>query len=152
MTETEFFTDDAKLIYDLLNDNWSLNKDMRPTMAYVPEAYMMNAREGSIYVYPISRQNSITSMDYRTMGRTSMVGIKLSARVRERYFEWSQEVYRIMLANRRKGFNDLNGYYYIEVMDDRQATDLTGWYSTTFDIKLTTYVKPIVSAGFGKED
>lgn len=148
--ETPFFTDDVALIYHLLQDNWSLDKDTMPTMAYKPEAYMMGSRVGSVYVYPISRQNTVSSTDYRTIQRTAVIGVKLANRNRERHFEWGQEIYRIVMANRRAAFDNLNGYYYIELTGDRQSTDLSGWYTTTFDLKLTTYVLPIKSAGFGK--
>jgi hypothetical protein len=151
MTETTFYSDDCQLIYDLLQKDWNLDDDVKPTMSYQPEAYMMNARAGAIYIYPVSRQQTVSSTDYRTLQRTTMLGIKLSTRTRERQFSWGQEIYRILMANRRAGQDGLKGYSYIEVLNDRQSTDLSGWYSTTFDVKLITYVLPIVSGGFGSE-
>ena len=54
------------------------------------------------------------------------------------------------MANRRLGQNRLDGFTYFEVINDRVQNDLSGWYTATMDIKLTSYNDPVKSAGFGK--
>jgi hypothetical protein len=61
-----------------------------------------------------------------------------------------QEIYRIAMANRRLGQKRLGGFTYFEVINDRVQNDLSGWYTATMDIKLTSYNYPIKSAGFGE--
>lgn len=149
--ENDFFSDDVRMIADLLKDSWSLEPGKEPSIGYTPESYITSARYGSIYVYMLNRSNQITTTDYRTLQRVAHIGIKVTARHRVPYFEMCQEVYRIILANRRCGVHRLNGYSFMEIQNERQSNDLTGWYTCTFDIKLTGFAKPIHSAGFGDD-
>ena len=59
------------------------------------------------------------------------------------------EIYRIAMANRRLGQKSLRGYTYFEIINDRIQNDLSGWYTATMDLKLTSYNYPLRSAGFG---
>ncbi len=147
--EHKFFTDDAEMIANLIRSEWILGPEKEPSIGYTPEAYITNARYGSIYVYVLNRANQITSTDYRTLQRVAHVGIKVTCRHRKPYFEMCEEIYRIILANRRLGIHALNGYSFMEIVNERSSNDLVGWYTTTFDIKLTGYASPIRSAGFG---
>ena len=151
MEENEFFTDDAKLFAELLKEQWSLGPGEEPTISYVPESYMMQARIGSIYVYTVSMPLSITTVDYRTLQRLGYVSIRLNMRDRNRFFIWGQEVMRILLANRRSTVLRDWGYTFYEVTSVKQTPDLSGWYTATFDIKLTCYNRGIKSSGFTDE-
>lgn len=147
--ETELFCDDAKLVCDMLRREWSLDIDNCPTFTYIPEEFMSSSRVALVYVYQISRYNSVSTIDYATLQRTSFVAIRLNTRFRHKFYEYMQEIYRILMANRRVGADNLNGYTYFEVINDRITNDLSGWYTCTMDVKLTGYVVPIRSAGFG---
>ena len=151
MIENEFFTDDAKLFAELLKEQWSLGPGEEPTISYVPESYMMQARIGSIYIYTVSMPLSITTVDYRTLQRLGYVSIRLNVRDRTRFFTWGQEVMRILLANRRSTVLRDWGYTFYEVTSVKQTPDLSGWYTATFDIKLTCYNRGIKSSGFADE-
>lgn len=147
--EPKFFTDDCALIAEMLKSQWSLGPGETPEILYIPEQLAVNARVGYIYVYPMNRSYNISSIDYQNLTVRSTIGIKLSTRFRDKHFLWSGEIIRILLANRRRGPRCLMDYLYLELLGDRQMTDLSGWYSTTFDIRLTTFAKGIRSAGFG---
>lgn len=149
--ESTLFTDEPRMIAEYLRDQWSLGPDDTPTIAYVPEEYMTSARVAFIYVYQVSRYNSVSTTDYRTLQRTSFLAIRLNTRFRHKLFDYMQEVYRILMGIRRKGCSGLGGYTYFEVINDRVQNDLTGWYTATMDVKLTSYAYPIRSAGFGDD-
>lgn len=145
--ETVFFSDEVKLIYDLISDQWSLYE--KPKIVFEPESIMVDSRVGSMYIYPLPRRNTPSSVDYRTMQRVASVGIRLSTRFRNTLYEWGQEIYRILLANRRIGAKHLGGYTFMEIVDDVQTNATNGWYVSTFTVRLTGYAVPIKSAGFG---
>lgn len=149
MGRTRFFTDDAKLISDLISEKWSLGQGENPVVVYKPESYFVQSRTGSIFVYPVSYPNSIASTDYRSIQRIGYVSIKMSTRDRKRMFAWGEELYRILQENRRSPILQRNGYTFLEITSDKPTPDLSGWYSWTFDLKLTGYHRPIESDGFG---
>lgn len=148
--ESVLFSDEPRMIAELLREEWSLGPDDTPTIAYIPEEYMTSARVAFIYVYQISRYNSVSSTDYRTLQRTSFLAIRINTRFRQKLYEYMQEIYRIAMANRRLGQSRLGGFTYFEVINDRVQNDLSGWNSATMDIKLISYNYPLNSAGFGK--
>lgn len=147
--EGRFFTDDAKLIADMIKRDWSLGPEYMPNVTFVPEEMAVNARLGYVFVYRVTRPNRITTVDYRTLGRESYVSVKISTRLRKDMFAFGDELMRIFLANRRLGQDRMDGYTYLEIQSDKETRDLSGWYSSTIDLKLVTYNKAIRSAGFG---
>lgn len=152
IAESDLFPDDEKLIADMLKNQWSLEIGDKPNIEYIPESFMMDAgRVGTIYVYSMSASEQVSSTDYATLRRTVALGIRLSTRNREQHFEYGREIRRILAANRRagQGKEKLKGYTYLEVNNIRRATDLNGWYTTTFDIRLITFNLPLRSEGFG---
>lgn len=140
--------DDAELIYNLINDQWSLGYD-RPEIRFEPEALMVNARNGLIYINGTSQSNSIASIDYDSLNKTGNVSIRLSSRFREDHVRWRNELWRILMANRRPGRPDgrLGNYTYLEVTRTHRMSDLSGWYVTIFDVRLTGYCIPIDTTG-----
>lgn len=149
--DDEFFSDDARMMAEMIQDQWSLGPGKEVNVAYEPEAYMTDARYGQIYVYLVSRNNSISTTDYRTLHRTARVSFRISNRFRDVHMEWCNEVYRILLANRRLGVWGLGGYTYYEILGDRTANDQQGWYTTTIDINLIGHCFPICSSGLGPD-
>ena len=149
VAETPLFTDDAMTIGNMIADQWSLGPGREPSLSYKPESYRMNARYGAIYIYQISRNSQISTCDYRTLHVTSHIGIKISSATRENHFEICEEVKRILMANRRAGKKRLGGYTFLEMGSERFSNDLIGWYTTTIDIRLTSYNTPLRTAGFG---
>lgn len=151
--ETNLYSDDVRLITRLIQDQWSIGMENPLNIEFEPEQQMVNSRIGNVYVYHISRNNRISTVDYRTLERNSKVGVRVATRFRKNHYEWCDEVYRILMANRRlgQGYNNLGYYTFLEVISDRQFTDLSGWYVTTFDVRLTGYNTPLRSAGFGDE-
>mgnify|MGYP006873194407 CR=1 FL=1 len=55
------------------------------------------------------------------------------------------------MAYRRAGPAMLNGMQYLEIVNDKTQNDLSGWYTTTFDVRLVSYSRPVQSAGFGTD-
>lgn len=147
--EVLYFSDDARLFAEMLREQWSLGPGEEPTISFEPESFFMQSRTGSIYVYSVSMPMSISTVDYRTMQRLGYVSLRLSVRDRRRFYVWGQEVQRILLANRRAPVLREYGYTFYVVSSIKQISDLSGWYSATFDIKLTCYNRGIVSSGFG---
>lgn len=156
--ENDLFPEDERIVCDLLKSQWSLGPSGPvPVFAYLPESFLMNAgRTGSVYVYPVSATEEPSSTDYSTVKRVAYVAVRLSNRGRDQHFAEAREVRRILAANRRLGQSrdgkgNLGWYTYLEVTGIRRATDLSGWYATTFEIRLTTYNLPFRSAGLGPE-
>lgn len=148
MYEHPFATDDAAMIADLLRRDWNLGPGKEPSIGHDPSQQVTSARYAAIYVYLLNRSNRISTTDYRTLERTAYIGIRVSASLRNNFEEVLQEVYRILLANRRGGKRRLGGYTYLEITSDRFSNDLQGFYSCTLDIRLVSYNAPIYSAGF----
>lgn len=151
LPEVNFFTDEPKLITDLIKREWTLDElDMPVSIAYEPEQFLTNARVGHIYVYETSHNDQVSTTDYRTLDRESRVSLRISNRFREPHYMWVNEVYRILMANRRAGTKLLNGYTHMDVVVDRPYNDASGWYVTTIEIKLISPHMPILSPGFGE--
>lgn len=153
MRETWLYSDDVRLITNLIKDQWSIGYDNPLNIDYEPEQFWVQGRIGNVFVYHISRDNRISTVDYRTLQRTSRIGIRVANRFRKNHFQWCDEVYRILMANRRlgKGRGNLCTYTYLEVTGDRSFNDLSGWYVTTFDVNLISYNTPLMTAGMGDE-
>ena len=149
--ESILFSDDVGCITKILKDEWSLGPRDTPVIDFIPEAMMALAMPAYIYVYQVSRYNSISSTDYRTLQRNSFIGIRISTRSRDKMYEYMDEVYRILMANRRAGPQYLNHYTYMEAINDHIDNNSTGWYSATIDIKMISYCFRVRSPGFGKE-
>ena len=148
----EYFNDDPKFLAEMLDENWNTFPLEKPVITYKPEQWMSSARSAFVYVYQISRYNSVSSTDYRTLQRTSFLAIRLSCPNREAFFTYMDHVYKIVLAHRRIGQRDLHGYTYLEIINDRVMNDLSGWYTGTMDVKMTCYNYPVSSDGFGVKD
>lgn len=149
VTETVLFKDDVQFIAKLLKDQWSLGPGHEAPIEFLPESFMMNGRQGSIYVYQIARTNRITTSDYRTYERRSEITIRVSNRFRDEHFRWAQEVYRILMEWRRAGIYKLNGYSRIEVTSDHTDRDLSGYYASSISLSLINHAVPIESVGMG---
>ena len=149
----QYFNDDVNFIKDLLQENWGTYKEYTqepPVISCDPKQWMTSARAGGfIYVYQISRYNSVSTTDYRTLQRTVFLAIRSTAPHRDMLYRMVDQIYQILLAFRRAGQAELLGYTYLEIINDRISNDLTGWYTNTLDVKLTSYNYPIDSAGFG---
>jgi len=150
--EYQYFNDDPRFIAEMLDDNWDTFPLEKPVITYLPDQWMTSARHAFIYVYQVSRYNSVSSTDYRTIQRTSFVAIRLNCPNRESFFAYFDHIYQIILAHRRIGQAKLHGYTYMEVINDRVINDLSGWYTGTMDVKLTSYNYPVESDGFGMCD
>lgn len=149
--ESVLASDDVGCIAKILKDDWSLPPYDTPVIDYIPEAVMAYAMPAYIYVYQVSRYNSISSTDYRTLQRNSFIGIRISTRSRDKLYLYLDEVYRILMANRRAGPQYLNHYTYMEAINDHIDNSANGWYSATVDVKMISYCFRIKSPGFGKE-
>ena len=147
--ETPLYTDDVRMINDMFEEQWSLGPGHELNTTFEPSSYMVNARLGQIYVYQTSRNNRISSTDYRTLERRSHISIRVSNPNRDEHYLWCDEVYRILVANRRRGQNRFGGYTYLELHDDHTSNNQIGWYTTTIEIELISFNTPLRSAGFG---
>lgn len=145
--ETRFFRDDVQTITDILRDEWSL--DIMPVISYDQEGLIRDARLGYIFVYNTSNYGSISSTDYRTIQKTTYLGIRISCRARAQIYNYVNEVYRILMKYRRAGFRQLNDTTFFEVTGYRLDQGELGWYSASMDIKMVGYTVPIKSDGFG---
>ena len=150
--EYQYFNDDPRFLAEMLDKHWDTYPLEKPVIAYKPETWMTSARNAFIYVYQISRYNSVSTADYRTLQRTSFLAVRLSCPNRESFFAYMDNIYKIVLAHRRIGQKNLHGYTYLEIINDRVVNDLSGWYTGTMDVKLTSYNYPVESSGFGMKD
>ncbi len=142
------FTDDAKLVMDLLKDNWPATPGQDPPVfIYELEQMMANARGGAIAVYPVSTTEQIASCDYRTVTRRPRVSILISCRYREQLMRYMRIVYAILMRVRRSGVCRLDPYTYIEINNRRVRTDTNGWHQANIDITLTGWHIPLVEPG-----
>lgn len=145
-----FYTDDAKMLSDLLSENWDTGLNSKPVFVYDRESLAANAYVGYVEVDRLTRTNAISAVDYRTIDRNSYLSVKVATRYRHDLFEYAEEVYRILLdMHRRAGPDVLGGWEFLEIQNDREGQDLSGFYTVTFDIKLTRYHAPIPRHGFG---
>lgn len=147
--ETELFTDDAALLGELLRREWSLEPGREPSIAWDVQAQLMAGRYGAVFVYMVSRSSDIATVDYRTLERISHLGIKITAPFRANLIEICQEVERILMAHRRAGKDRLGGYTYLEMVSERFMNDLSGIYSCTIDVRMTSHHTPLRTAGMG---
>ena len=147
--ENEFFMDDVAMLTHMLKKEWSLGPEDTPPISYTMEGMMVDARKAYIFLYQVSRYNSVSSTDYLTLQRTSFVDIRVSTRSRNKLYQYTQEIYRILYANRRLGPKFLNGYTWLEITNDRLGNDAQGWYSVLLSVKMMSYCYPINSPGFG---
>lgn len=140
--------DDAELIYNLIQEEWSLSHD-RPEIRFKPEGLMINARNGVIFISSSSEMYKVSTVDYSTLDKTGYVSIRLSSRFWEDHYRWRTEIWRILMENRRLGRMDgrLGDYTFLEVTKTHKMTDLSGWYVTVFEVRLTGYCVPIDSSG-----
>ena len=138
-----------QIIADLIKSQWSLELGDEPSVAYRRDAYMMNSRVGAIYVYMIAGTQNISTIDYRTTQRVANLSIRLSNPDRDRHLRWIEEIERILMVNRRAGPRVLGGFEFLEITSVSPANDLSGYYTTTIDIRLTGFAFKIRSAGFG---
>lgn len=149
--ENMFFMDDVFVITKMLKDEWSLGPQDTPVISFEMEGQLVDARKAYVYVYHVSRYNSMSSTDYNTLQRTSFIDIRVSTRARPKLYMYTQEIYRIIYANRRLGPHKLNGYTWIEITNDRPDNSAQGWYSVLLSLKMMSYCYPIFSPGFGDE-
>lgn len=147
--ETLLFTDEAAVIADMLRDEWSLGPSEVPNIEYIPEKAVQNARVGAIFVYVVSTSNRQSTTDYRTIDKTVHLNIKLDNRTRDNHFKMGQEIYRILMANRRIGRRHNMGNSYLEVNNHRTLPNEVGWYTTIFDVTFVAHNVSLISAGFG---
>lgn len=147
--ENPMFTDDVKLVADILKSQWSLPIGYEPIIQYKPESMIANGGVGYIYIYQPSRSSRPNTVDMRTIQRNGYVTIRISCRHRDFFLMWGQEIYRILLANRRAGKQVLYPYTYMEVTSERPSNGMQGWYQTTLEVKLTSFNHHVRSAGFG---
>lgn len=146
------FTDDAKLVAELLRRYWPEVPGVDPpAINYQTEAYMVDSRVGSIFVTELSVPENVASSDYSTVTRTSRVSIRVSCRFRERMVEWSDTVCRCLYEARRAGWDELAPYTFLDITTRRLINDGTGWYTSVIDIKLTGYHIPLDSDGLGQK-
>ena len=90
--ENEFFNDDPMMLVNMLKKEWSLGPQDTPTITCIPEEMQSSARIALIYVYQISRYNSVSTMDYSTLQRTSFLAIRLNTENRRMFYQWSKAV------------------------------------------------------------
>ncbi len=148
--ETHMFQDDRKMMAELIRDEWSLGIGRDPLIEYNADKYLMDSRYGSIFIYYINRSPRVSSVDYNTLHRICNMSFRVSSPVYDYHAEICEEMYRILLANRRAAAK-LSPYTFLEITNERHSNDLSGYYGTTISIRLTGYATPIMSAGFGDE-
>ena len=145
-----YFGDDAKLLCDILAEDWpDTPGEPRPQFVYEREKLMMDSRYGSVFVYLISSQRMVSDTDFRTADRMPRLAIKLSCRSRELMFRWARIIESI-LQSRRRAMRAVSPYTYLEVTNERPDNSADGWYTYTYDIKLTGYHVPILGSGVFK--
>lgn len=150
-TESEpsiYIGDDAAMICDMLRNDWpDTPGEPHPVFVYDRESAIMDSRYGSVFVYLVSSGKSIADTDYRTVDRMPRLAVKLSCRSRDLMFRWGRIIESI-LQSRRRGMRCISPYTFLEITNERPDNSSDGWYSYTFDIKLTGFHIPVRSSGF----
>lgn len=142
--------DDARLICDMLDREWPATPgEPRPTFMYEREQLMMDSRYGSIFVYLVSSQKSVADTDFRTVDRTPRLAVKLACRSRDLMFRWAR-ITESILQSHRRAMHAISPYTYLEVTNERPDNSADGWYTYTYDIKLTGFHIPIRGSGLYK--
>lgn len=145
----KYFRDVPQMVAGWIKRDWSLGPQQTPNVEYIPEKFIMNARVGTIFVYPTYMSEDIASTNYDYVTRTARVSIKVSTRMRETHYSWVDEVYRILYVNRRRGVKCMDGWEFLEILSNRPMQDLSGWYTTTIDVKFTANADFIDYLGIG---
>lgn len=145
---SQFDLDEAQTLARIIDSAWGLDKD-KPPIEYLPERFLVNARNGLIFVSTISNTTKIDAVDYQSLTQDARVAVRISARYREDLYRWREEVRRILYEFRRPGRMKgiIGSNTYLEVTATRNDTDLSGWYATIFDVRLIGYCIPIESSG-----
>ncbi len=150
-----WFSDDKQLILDILKEEWSLGAEEVPTWYCKPELMMRNSKIGSVYVYDSAGHNNerILGINYEGYRRTHRLTIDVMNPLEERNIRWLDEIYRILLNNRRsyKLRRDKYDWDYIQIGTDTYRTGYVGFYHTTLEITLVKEFFGIKSDGFGEE-
>lgn len=147
-----FDPDLPAIVSDMIKEQWALDIGDEPVVAYKRDSYMMNSRVGAIYVYMLSVVPQISTVDYRATQRVAQLSIRITNPHRDRHIRWVNEVYRILMANRRAGPCKLGGYEFLEITSLTPSNDLSGFYTDTIDVRMTGYAFGIESDGFGQCD
>lgn len=145
--ETPLFTDDAKVLGELLRREWSLPPGKEPSIAYDVRSSVTSSRYASVFIYMVNRSTRIASVDYNQLERVSHLAIKVNATYRENFLEVVQEIERIIMSCRRAGKTNLGGYTYVEMTSERFSNDLSGYYSCTIEVCMTSHNTPLHTAG-----
>lgn len=142
--------DMPKLVADMIRGQWDLAMGDEPVIYYDRNSYSAYLRVGGLYIYTVNISvPTISTVDYRTTQRNYYLDIRIMNPNREKNIAWINEVYRILMANRRAGPKKLGGYEFLEVTAVEQINDTTAWYAATISVKFTGYAFPIHSSGFG---
>lgn len=141
-------TDDAKLVCDLIQDEWPADPGVTPPQfIYGLDSLMRDSRFGSVRVYSLGQSENIASCDYSTVTRRPRLSIDIASPNREMSLKLARTVYAILMRVRRAGVGRLGPYTYIEVTNRRMLNDANGWYHWNFDIRLTGWHIPEISVG-----
>lgn len=145
------FSDDAKLIADILRRDWPTAPGVDPPQInYERESYMVNAREGAIFVEASSIPENIADSDYRTVTRNGRASVTVSCRFRDKMFDWGEKVCDILYGVRRAGWKELAPYTHLTIASRRLMNNASGWYSMVIELRLTGYHVPVDSDGLGE--
>lgn len=147
-----YFSDDARMICEMLEKDWpDTPGEPHPAFIYDRERFIADSRFGSVFVYLVSSPVTIADTDYRTVDKTPRLALKLSCRSRDLCMKWVRILDSILMS-RRRSMRRFGPYTFLEVSNIRPDNSADGWYSFTFDIKLTGFHIPVRGSGLYKPD
>lgn len=143
------YTDDTKLVSDMLGREWSLDFD-RPHFYYDQDALARNNHPGSIYVYSMGVSYNRIGIDYGNVRKVHRMAIDVQNPVnRERHFAYCNEVLRILNLYRRAGPCKLPGWEYVDFSNFSYKQGYTKFYQSVLDMALVRELQPLAPSGFG---
>ena len=148
--EPVLYSDDTKLICDILSQEWSLDFD-RPHFYYDQDALARNNTPGSIYVYSMGISYNRIGINYGNVRKVHRMAIDVQNPMnRERHFRYCNEILRIIQKYRRAGPCVLKGgWEYIEFSNFSFKQGYTKFYQSVMDMALIRELQPLEAPGFG---
>lgn len=146
----KLFTDDVKMLADLIRDNWSLEFNSVPNIYFDQNSMARNNVPSSIYIYSLGVSNSRVGINYEAVKRTHRLSVDVQTPVnRQLHFDMCNEVYRILMSFRRAGKDVLGGWDYMDVTANGFKSGYSAYYQDSMDVTLTSEITIIESPGFG---
>lgn len=145
----EYDRNHARVVTELLKREWSLGPQRTPNILWGADKQAVNSRNGVIYIQYRPTDETVSTMDYRTVDQIHHLTVKFTHHNEDAVFGMMAEARRILYGYRRTGIKGPLGYSEIRIRSTAPMEGLLGHYIWTMSVELREYCKPIGSFGFG---